>query len=139
MALGDPPQGSRVILVDRGPLVALFDPKDRSHERCRRMLEGVRERLVTTVPVLTDVLQGETITILKRGRPMARWVRRSLVVEVGWGTAPPRTSPVTFAAFVASYRVTAMGTGRNAVARWDGDTTVNSQQSTANGVTLGPG
>ena len=44
-----------MILVDTGPLVALFDPKDSAHERCRRTLEGVRERLVTTVPVLTEV------------------------------------------------------------------------------------
>lgn len=43
-----------MILVDTGPLVALFDPRDPSHDRCRRILEGVTEPLVTTVPVLTE-------------------------------------------------------------------------------------
>jgi len=43
-----------VILVDTGPIVALFDPKDASHRRCRDVLEALREPLVTTVPVLTE-------------------------------------------------------------------------------------
>jgi len=43
-----------VILVDTGPIVALFDPKDASHRRCRNVLEALREPLVTTVPVLTE-------------------------------------------------------------------------------------
>jgi hypothetical protein len=43
-----------VILVDTGPFVALFDPKDASHRRCREILRAVRQPLVTTVPVLTE-------------------------------------------------------------------------------------
>ena len=43
-----------MILVDTGPLVALFDPRDREHSACRAMLQTVREPLVTTVPVLTE-------------------------------------------------------------------------------------
>jgi predicted nucleic acid-binding protein len=43
-----------VILVDTGPLVALFDPLDGSHRRCREILKTLREPLVTTVPVLTE-------------------------------------------------------------------------------------
>ena len=43
-----------MILVDTGPIVALFDPKDASHRRCRNVLEALREPLVTTVPVLTE-------------------------------------------------------------------------------------
>lgn len=43
-----------MILVDTGPLIALFDPKDASHRRCRQVLETVREPLVTTVAVLTE-------------------------------------------------------------------------------------
>jgi uncharacterized protein len=45
-----------VILVDTGPLVALFDPKDDAHEHARRVLATLRTRLVTTVPVLTEAL-----------------------------------------------------------------------------------
>ena len=43
-----------MILVDTGPLIALFDPRDALHDRCKRTLETVRARLLTTVPVLTE-------------------------------------------------------------------------------------
>ena len=44
-----------MILVDTGPFVALFDPRDHLHESCQRILEGLREPLCTTLPVLTEV------------------------------------------------------------------------------------
>jgi predicted nucleic acid-binding protein len=43
-----------VILVDTGPWVALFDPRDSQHSRSREVLRSNREKLVTTVPVLTE-------------------------------------------------------------------------------------
>jgi predicted nucleic acid-binding protein len=43
-----------MILVDTGPLVALFDPQDEQHNRCRGILEGIRESILTTTPVLTE-------------------------------------------------------------------------------------
>jgi predicted nucleic acid-binding protein len=43
-----------MILVDTGPLVALFDPQDEQHNRCRSTLKGIREPIVTTTPVLTE-------------------------------------------------------------------------------------
>jgi predicted nucleic acid-binding protein len=43
-----------MILVDTGPLVALFDPKDGQHQRCVRALKGIREPIQTTVPALTE-------------------------------------------------------------------------------------
>lgn len=43
-----------MILVDTGPLVALFDPQDGAHERCVKVLKRIREPLVTTTPVLTE-------------------------------------------------------------------------------------
>lgn len=53
-----------MILADTGPLVALFDPRDPAHARCRRLLQGFAEALQTTVPVLTEafhILGPETI------------------------------------------------------------------------------
>ena len=44
-----------MILVDTGPFVALFDPKDPLHQRCKEALRTLREPLTTTVPVLTEV------------------------------------------------------------------------------------
>jgi predicted nucleic acid-binding protein len=43
-----------VILVDTGPLIALFDPRDALHVRCKRTLKTLRSRLLTTIPVLTE-------------------------------------------------------------------------------------
>ena len=43
-----------MILVDTGPLVALFDPRDSQHQRCRTALQSLREPLLTTIPVLTE-------------------------------------------------------------------------------------
>lgn len=43
-----------MILVDAGPLIGLFDPRDADHARCRDVLASLTERLVTTSPVLTE-------------------------------------------------------------------------------------
>lgn len=43
-----------MILLDTGPLVALFDPGDADHDRCRAALRLQRELLQTTIPVLTE-------------------------------------------------------------------------------------
>jgi predicted nucleic acid-binding protein len=43
-----------MILVDTGPLVALFDPQDGQHDRCATTLKTIREPIVTTTPVLTE-------------------------------------------------------------------------------------
>jgi predicted nucleic acid-binding protein len=43
-----------MILVDTGPLIALFDPKDHQHLRCQSILQTLNETLITTTPVLTE-------------------------------------------------------------------------------------
>jgi len=43
-----------MMLVDAGPLVALFDPADGDHARCMHWLEAVVEPLCPTLPVLTE-------------------------------------------------------------------------------------
>lgn len=40
--------------MDTGPLVALFDPQDEQHNRCRGTLKEIRDSIVTTIPVLTE-------------------------------------------------------------------------------------
>ena len=59
-----------MILVDTGPLVALFDPRDAEHAGCRTILQRLRERLVTTLPVLTEAFH-----MLGPGRRGARNLR----------------------------------------------------------------
>lgn len=51
-------------LVDTGPLIALFDPRDALHDRCKRTLKALHPPLLTTVPVLTEafhILSPESI------------------------------------------------------------------------------
>ena len=43
-----------MIVVDAGPLVALFDPRERRHLSSRVTFEGLTDDLVTTVSVLTE-------------------------------------------------------------------------------------
>jgi uncharacterized protein len=43
-----------MILIDTGPLVALFDPRDGLHGRTATTLKDLREPLATTVAVLTE-------------------------------------------------------------------------------------
>jgi predicted nucleic acid-binding protein len=43
-----------MMLVDTGPLVALFDPKDADHDLCRQTLAKLSGTLLTTTPVLTE-------------------------------------------------------------------------------------
>lgn len=53
-----------MILVDTGPLVALFDPKDEHHSRCGQTLAALKESLATTLPVLTEafhILEPQSI------------------------------------------------------------------------------
>jgi predicted nucleic acid-binding protein len=46
-----------VVLVDTGPLVALFDPSDANHERCKDVLGRLRSsRRVTSLAVLTETV-----------------------------------------------------------------------------------
>jgi len=41
-------------VVDTGPLVALFDPRDAQHAHCVARLKQITEPLRTTIPVLTE-------------------------------------------------------------------------------------
>lgn len=43
-----------MILVDTGPLVALFDPADAAHGRCVETLTTISGPMATTSPVLTE-------------------------------------------------------------------------------------
>lgn len=45
-----------MILIDTGPLVALFDKSDNYHAACHAVLTTVTQPLITTTPVLTEAL-----------------------------------------------------------------------------------
>lgn len=43
-----------MILMDTGPLVALFNPADNAHEKCISILATLEETTCSTIPVLTE-------------------------------------------------------------------------------------
>ena len=43
-----------MIIIDTGPIVALFDKDDHYHQHCIEILKGIKEPLVTTWPVITE-------------------------------------------------------------------------------------
>lgn len=43
------------LITDTGPMLALFDPDDRNHEPCRRLLTTAREEVVIPAPVLVEL------------------------------------------------------------------------------------
>ncbi len=45
-----------MILIDAGPLVALFHGDDRAHEDCRDLLGRLREPLLTVWPVVAEAM-----------------------------------------------------------------------------------
>lgn len=40
-----------MVLIETGPFVALFDPQDHKHRRCKEILHAIRDSLFTTLPV----------------------------------------------------------------------------------------
>ena len=69
-----------MILVDTGPLVALFDPRDPDHDSMVSTLKRVAEGLVTTVPVLTEAFH------LLRPASRGSNALREFIVREGMGT-----------------------------------------------------
>lgn len=43
-----------MILIDTGPIVALFDKNDNYHDKCLSLLKTIKEPLITTMPVLAE-------------------------------------------------------------------------------------
>jgi predicted nucleic acid-binding protein len=76
------------IVVDSGPLIALFDGSDAYHARAVVFIEGLNARLVTNLPVITEVVYVLDFS------PQAQ--RDFLVwVEQAYANSPKPPSPVS--------------------------------------------
>ncbi len=65
-------------LIDSGPLIALFDRRDRHHSKVLHFLKTYRGKLLTTWPVLTEVSHILDFN-LQVQLDFLRWVERGAV------------------------------------------------------------
>lgn len=65
----------RSIVIDAGPLIALFDRNDRYHQDSIRFLENFRGQLYTTWPVITEVCYMLNFSV-KAQLNFLEWIQR---------------------------------------------------------------
>ena len=71
----------RSIVVDAGPLLALFNPTDRHHQRCVAFLRDNEVSLVTAWPVLAEVMHLLRYSVDAQLRLLS-WIDRGGLVLV---------------------------------------------------------
>jgi uncharacterized protein len=86
------------IVVDAGPLIALFDRDDRHHRRALEFVRTCRSKLVTNVPVLTETSYLLRFSV-EAQRDFLLWAHRALDIDDGTPADLPR-----IAALLEKYR-----------------------------------
>lgn len=79
----------RSIVVDAGPLIALFDRDDRHHRRAVEFIRNCRSRLVTNLPVLTETAFLLRFSVAAQ-RDFLEWAYRALDIDAGTAADLPR-------------------------------------------------
>jgi uncharacterized protein len=77
------------ILVDAGPLIALFDRDDRHHRRAVEFVRVCRSRLITNIPVLTEATFLLRFSV-EAQRDLLLWAHRSLDIDQATPSDLPR-------------------------------------------------
>jgi hypothetical protein len=77
------------IVVDAGPLIALFDRDDRHHRRALKFVDACSSPLVTNLPVLTEATFLLRFS-LQAQRDMLLWVHRTFVIDQDTAADLPR-------------------------------------------------
>jgi uncharacterized protein len=77
------------IVVDSGPLIALFDGSDAYHARAVGFIEGLNGRLVTNLPVITEVVYVLDFSPQAQ-RDFLAWVENACAIDTGTSSDLPR-------------------------------------------------
>ena len=77
------------IVVDAGPLIALFDRDDRHHRRAVEFVRDRRARLITNLPVLTEATFLLRFSV-EAQRDLLWWAHKSLEIDQGTSADLPR-------------------------------------------------
>jgi predicted nucleic acid-binding protein len=86
------------VLVDAGPLIALFDRNDRYHDRAVKFIAECRSHLITNLPVLTEATFLLQFSV-EAQRDLLLWAHQSIEVDQGTSADLPR-----IAALLKKYR-----------------------------------
>lgn len=70
----------RNIIVDSGPLIALFDRSDRYHGQAITFLKSVKNRLITNLPVITEVVYVLDFSATAQ-RDFLYWAEKALRID----------------------------------------------------------
>jgi predicted nucleic acid-binding protein len=77
------------IVVDAGPLIALFDRDDRHHRRAVEFLRKSRLRLITNLPVLTEATFLLRFSV-EAQRDLLWWAHNSMDIDQATSSDLPR-------------------------------------------------
>jgi predicted nucleic acid-binding protein len=77
------------IVVDAGPLIALFDRDDRHHRRAVEFVRNRRSRLITNLPVLTEATFLLRFSV-EAQRDLLWWAHKSLEIDQDTSADLPR-------------------------------------------------
>ena len=77
------------IVVDAGPLIALFDRDDRHHRRAVEFVKSWHAGLITNVPVLTEATFVLRFSV-EAQRDLLWWASRCLDIDLGTASDLPR-------------------------------------------------
>jgi len=77
------------IIVDAGPLIALFDRDDRYHRRAVEFVRNRRERLITNLPVLTESTFLLRFSV-EAQRDLLWWAHKALDIDQATAADLPR-------------------------------------------------
>jgi uncharacterized protein len=77
------------IVVDAGPLIALFDSDDRHHRRAIEFVRRQHDRLVTNLPVLTEAAFLLRFSV-EAQRDLLWWARGALDIDEDTSADIPR-------------------------------------------------
>jgi predicted nucleic acid-binding protein len=77
------------IVVDSGPLIALFDGSDAYHVRAVEFIEGLDGRLITNLPVITEVVYVLDFSPQAQ-RDFLAWVEQACAIDTGTPSDLPR-------------------------------------------------
>jgi predicted nucleic acid-binding protein len=81
------------VLVDAGPLVALFDRNDRHHGRAVKFIADCRSRFITNLPVLTEATFLLQFSV-EAQRDLLLWVHGSFEIDQGTASDLPRIASI---------------------------------------------